>query len=94
MNQIEGRECTLRLAEGMVEACTGERCPFWDGDAAVGCVIHPIAGHVRDNSELAKHLLGLRIQLQVAQERWEAEQTRRLFYHLLNEEQAAEASST
>jgi hypothetical protein len=93
MSRIEGMDCKLRLAEGVVEACTGERCPFWDGDVAVGCVIHPIAGHLRDEPALAKHLLGLRIQLQVAQEHGETGQTRRLFYHLLNEEQAAEASS-
>ena len=34
MSQI-GSNCTLHLAQGVVEPCTGERCAFWEPGGAV-----------------------------------------------------------
>ncbi len=42
MSQIEPKRCTLRLAMGVIEACPGERCAFWEPGGAVvegGCLI-------------------------------------------------------
>jgi hypothetical protein len=65
MSQTEPRRCTLGLAVGAVEACTLERCAFWEPGGAVvegGCVIDRLALDVR-RPDVAVYLLEVREQL-------------------------------
>jgi hypothetical protein len=82
--------CTLQYAVGRTEACPGARCPFWEEEVEVGCVVRPIERQLIDQPALAQHLLELRADLDRARHGGEQEESRRLFYHLLNQEQAAE----
>jgi hypothetical protein len=81
--------CTLQYAVGRTESCPGECCPFWE-EVEVGCVVEPIKRQLIEQPALAQHLLELRADLDRARHGGEQEQGRRLFYRLLNEEQAAE----
>ncbi len=54
MSQI-GLNCTLHLAQGATEPCTGERCAFWESGGAVaagGCLIERLGVELR-RSDLA-----------------------------------------
>jgi hypothetical protein len=82
--------CTLQYAVGRTETCPGERCPFWDDEAEVGCIVKPIEHVLLDEPYLAQHLLELRADLDHARHGVD-EEGRRLFYRLLNDEQAAES---
>ena len=82
--------CTLQYAVGRTERCPGERCPFWEEEVEIGCVVAPIERQLIDQPALAQHLLELRADLDRARYGSEEVESRRLFYHLLNEEQAAE----
>jgi hypothetical protein len=82
--------CTLQYAVGRTERCPGERCPFWEEEVEVGCVVEPIKRQLIEQPALAQHLLEIRADLDRARHGGEQEQGRRLFYRLLNEEQAAE----
>lgn len=82
--------CTLQYAVGRTERCPGERCPFWEEEVEVGCVVAPIKRQLIDRPKLAQHLLEIRADLDRARHGGEQEESRRLFYHLLNEEQEAE----
>ena len=82
--------CNLQYAVGRTESCPGERCPFWE--EGVGCVVGPIECHLIDQPALAQHLLALRANLDRACQHGEREEGWRLFYRLLNEEQAAEGA--
>jgi hypothetical protein len=84
--------CTLQYAAGRTESCPGERCPFWEEEAEGGCVVAPIERQLLDQPELAQHLLELRANLDRARHGGEQEESRQLFYHLLNEEQVAECA--
>lgn len=81
--------CTLQYAVGRTEICPGEHCPFWEGGTEVGCVIEPMKRQLIEQPALAQHLLRLRTELDHARHHDETEVSRRLFYHLLNEEQTA-----
>jgi hypothetical protein len=82
--------CTLQYAVGRTERCPGERCPFWEEEVEVGCVVAPIKRQLIDQPELAQHLLEIRADLDRAHHGSEQVESRWLFYHLLNAEQAAE----
>ena len=58
--------------------------------AEVGCVVEPIKRQLIERPALAQHLFEIRADLDRARHGGEQEQSRRLFYRLLNEEQAAE----
>jgi hypothetical protein len=80
MSQIEPN-CTLHLAQGVVESCTGERCAFWEPGGAVapgGCLIERLAVDVR-RSDLAAYLLETRERLEQARDLSEAEAAHREF---------------
>jgi len=80
MSQI-GPSCTLHLAQGVVEPCTGERCAFWEPGGAVapgGCLIERLAVDVR-RSDLAAYLLETRERLEQARDLSEAEAAHREF---------------
>jgi hypothetical protein len=82
--------CNLQYAVGRTESCPGEPCPFWE--KGVGCVVGPIESHLIDQPSLAQHLLALRANLDRPRQHGEREESRRLFYRLLNQEQAAEGT--
>jgi hypothetical protein len=80
MSQI-GSNCTLHLAQGVVEPCTGERCAFWEPGGAVvpgGCLIERLGVDVR-RSDLAAYLLETRERLEQARDLSEAEAAHREF---------------
>ena len=80
MSQIEPT-CTLHLAQGVVESCIGERCPFWEPGGAVapgGCLIERLGVDVR-RSDLAAYLLETRERLEQARDLSEAEAAHREF---------------
>jgi hypothetical protein len=80
MSQIEP-SCTLYLAQGVVESCTGERCAFWEPGGAVapgGCLIERLGVDVR-RSDLAAYLLETRERLEQARDLSEAEAAHREF---------------
>ena len=55
MSQI-GLNCTLHLAQGATEPCTGERCAFWESGGAVaagGCLIERLGVELRRGPDLA-----------------------------------------
>jgi hypothetical protein len=82
--------CTLQYAVGRTEHCPGERCPFWEEEVEIGCVVEPIRRQLIGQPALAQHLLEIRADLDRARHGGEKEESRRLFYYLLNDEQAAE----
>jgi len=86
----EMKACALQDAVGRVEACPGALCPFWDTQG-IGCVIASVEIELPQQPTLAQHLLALRMQLDSARRETETATQRRLFYRLLNDEQAAEA---
>lgn len=80
MSQI-GLNCTLHLAQGATEPCTGERCAFWESGGAVaagGCLIERLGVELR-RSDLAAYLLETRQCLEQARDRSEAEAAHREF---------------
>jgi len=80
MSQI-GSNCTLHLAQGTIEPCTGERCAFWESGGAVaagGCLIERLGVEVR-RSDLATYLLETRQRLEQARDLSEAEAAHRDF---------------
>ena len=80
MSQIEP-SCTLHLAQGVVEPCTGARCAFWEPGGAVapgGCLIERLGVDVR-RSDLAAYLLETRQRLEQARDLSEAETAHREF---------------
>lgn len=80
MSQIEP-SCTLHLAQGVVERCTGGRCAFWEPGGAVapgGCLIERLGVDVR-RSDLAAYLLETRECLEQARDLSEAEAAHREF---------------
>jgi hypothetical protein len=66
MSQTEPRRCILGLAVGALEACTLERCAFWEPGGAVveaGCVIDRLALDVR-RPDVSAYLLQVRERLE------------------------------
>ena len=56
MSQI-GLNCTLHLAKGTTEPCTGERCAFWESGGAVaagGCLIERLGVELRRSNLAAR----------------------------------------
>jgi len=82
VSQIEPKTCMLRFAgQGLVEACTRERCAFWEPGGAVvegGCVIERLDVDVR-RPDLAAYLLETHARLEQARDRSEAEAAHRDF---------------
>jgi hypothetical protein len=75
MSQIRPN-CTLHLAQGVVEPCTGERCAFWEPGGAVvpgSCLIERLGVDVQLRSDLAAYLLETRERLERARDLSEAE---------------------
>jgi hypothetical protein len=80
MSQIRPN-CTLHLAQGVVESCTGERCAFWEPGGAValgGCLINRLGVDVR-RPDLAAFLLETRERLEQSRDLSEAEAAHREF---------------
>ena len=80
MSQI-GPHCTLHVAQGVVESCTGKRCAFWEPGGVVapgGCLIERLGVDVR-RSDVAAYLLETRERLEQAQDLSEAEAAHREF---------------
>jgi hypothetical protein len=80
MSQIRPN-CTLHLAQGVVESCTGERCAFWEPGGAVapgGCLIDRLGVDVR-RPDLAAFLLETRERLEQTRDLSEAEAAHREF---------------
>jgi hypothetical protein len=81
MSQI-GPNCTLHLAQGVIEPCVCERCAFWEpGGGAVapgGCFIERVGVDVR-RSDLAAYLLETRERLEQARDLSEVEAAHREF---------------
>ena len=83
VTQIEAKRCTLRLATGVIEACPGGQCAFWEPGGAVvegGCLIERLGVDVRQ-TDLAEYLLEMRQRLEQARDRSEAEAAHREFSH-------------
>jgi hypothetical protein len=79
MSQMEPKQCTLRLATGVVEPCTGERCAFWEPGGAVvrgGCLIERLGSYFL-GPDVARYLLETRERLEQARDRSEAEAAHR-----------------
>ena len=62
----ETAPCDLHLALGRVEACPGNRCPFWE-DELGACAVRHLA-KTEHSPELADWLLELRRRLESAHE--------------------------
>jgi hypothetical protein len=80
MSRLEPN-CTLPLAQGTVEPCTGDRCAFWEPGGAVataGCLIERLGVDVR-RPDLAAYLLETRERLEEARDLSEAEAAHREF---------------
>ena len=76
MSQI-GLNCTLHLAKGTTEPCTGERCAFWESGGAVaagGCLIERLGVELRRSDLAATAAVG-----RAARDRSEAEAAHREF---------------
>jgi hypothetical protein len=74
-----GLTCTLHLARGVVEPCTGDRCVFWEPGGAVvrgGCLIQRLGVEVR-RPDVASYLLEMRERLEQARDRLEADAAHR-----------------
>ena len=80
--------CALQYVAGRVERCPGLRCPLWD-QAGGACALAALTGDLVSHPPLAQYLLELRMCLDQARSDGRSHE-RRLFYRLLNEEQAAE----
>jgi hypothetical protein len=83
VSQIEPKRCTLRLAAGVIEACRGERCAFWEPGGAVvegGCLIERLGVDVRQ-ADLAAYLLETRQRLEQPRALSEAQAAHREFSH-------------
>jgi hypothetical protein len=81
VSQIEPKRCTLRLAAGVAEPCTGERCAFWEPGGAVvqgGCGIERLGSYFLA-PDVARYLLETRQRLEQARDRSEAEAAHREF---------------
>ena len=82
MSQIEPENCTLRLvAQGETEACSRERCAFWEPGGAVvdgRCMVERL-GVDLSTPDLASYLLETRERLEQARDLGEAEEAHREF---------------
>ena len=78
--------CTLKAVLGKVEACTEERCPFWEpGGAALGgrCAVEELG--LSPDAPLATWLLEIREKLAAASSADEERAMRGVFHQLLND---------
>jgi hypothetical protein len=55
--------CILQDAVGRTESCPGSLSPYWEDEIDRGCVVAPIQRQLRDQPQLAQHLLELRANL-------------------------------
>ena len=79
------RLCSLEAAVGKLEACPGQRCPFWEsGGAALAgrCAFEKFDATA--DAPLAGWLLEIRERLASAEATAGADAARSLFSHLLN----------
>ena len=85
MNAAEPLLCKLQYAAGRVEECPRDVCPFWEPGGAVlagRCAVERLDLAARP--DVAHWLLCIRKRLEGAATAGEADETRRLFYRLLN----------
>ncbi len=89
MSQIDTCTCALRLmAQGRTEACSRERCAFWEPGRAVGegqCLVERLGVDVR-RPDLAAYLLDVRGRLEQARDLSAAEAAHREFARRLGRE--------
>jgi hypothetical protein len=75
--------CTIELiAEGHADRCPGDECAFWER----GCVLTKVEAELDARPEVAALLLDLRRELDEGR-RFELDEARRRFSHLLNEDE-------
>jgi hypothetical protein len=82
------RQCRMASIAGRPEECPEDVCPFWEHGGAVlpgRCGFDQI--DLADNPDLAGYLLRIRHALEQARTHEDEHQTRRLFYHALNQGQ-------
>jgi hypothetical protein len=78
--------CRLHHAQGRVEACPEDACPFWDPGGAVlpgRCAVEQV--DLKASPELVAWLLSLRGDLEAARSAEDKATARRLFDGLLDE---------
>ncbi len=89
MSQIEAQTCALRMiAEGRSEACSRDRCSFWEPGGAVvegRCLIERLGVDIR-RPELAAYLIEVRGRLEQARDLSAAEAAHREFSRRLGRE--------
>ena len=88
MSVTQPPQCRMASSAGRPEDCPEDLCPFWEPGGAVlpgRCGFEQI--DLADNPDLAGFLLRIRHALERARAQEDAHQTRRLFYHALNDGQ-------
>jgi hypothetical protein len=86
-SRVTPKHCSLRDAVGEYELCPGAGCAFWEAGGAVveaGCAIERLGVPVRRRSDLARHLLDLRLRLEEVLTDTERASSHRRFSELLN----------
>jgi hypothetical protein len=79
--------CRLQYEAGRIEACPGERCPFWEEEGLggePGCAFHRIQLDLRGRPEVAHHLLRVRRALELSETGRERREALALFYRLID----------
>ena len=86
-SRVAPKHCSLREAVGEREVCPGADCAFWETGGAVveaGCAIERLGVPVKDQPDLARHLLDLRLHLEEVRSEAERRDAHRRFSELLN----------
>ncbi|HYK06458.1 MAG TPA: hypothetical protein VEW11_01700 [Gaiellaceae bacterium] len=86
-SRVTPKQCSLREAVGERELCPGEACIFWEAGGAVvepGCAIERLGVPVKEQRDLALHLLELRIRADEVRTDAERRDAHRRFSKLLN----------
>lgn len=86
-SRVSPKKCTLRGAVGEREVCPGPTCAFWEQGGAVlepGCQIERLGIPVAHHSDLARHLLELRLRVEEARDEAARRAAQRRFSELLN----------
>ena len=84
MQTVEKKFCKLQSAVGRVEECSEGACPFWEPGGAVlpgRCAVERL--DLVGRPDVVRWLLRIRKRLEHAATTDEQEESRRLFYRLL-----------
>jgi hypothetical protein len=86
-SRLTPKQCSLRESVGERELCPGGACVFWEAGGAVlesGCAIERLGVPVVRRTDLARHLLDLRLHVEAVQTDAERRDAHRRFAELLN----------